>query len=90
MAYQNHKEWIIYLTYCYENKIIPESNTHVIIDENENNNVFLDQEIDNFEEVIYRSTSLNFNQEWLNLFPPLLCRQKGFNIENNLFYPVEI
>lgn len=90
MAYQNHKDWIVYLTYCYENKIIPESNTLVIIDENENNNVFLDQGIDNFEEVIYRLTSIDFNQEWLSLFPPMLSRQKGFNVRNNLIKLVEI
>ena len=23
MSYQDHKDWIVYLTYCYENKIIP-------------------------------------------------------------------
>ena len=90
MSYQDHKDWIVYLTYCYENKIIPKSNTCIKINENENNNVFLDQEIDNFEEIIYRSTIINFNQEWLSLFPPMLCRQRGFNARNNLIEPVEI
>tara|TARA_B100001057_G_C22522653_1_gene822479 strand:+ start:80 stop:343 length:264 start_codon:yes stop_codon:yes gene_type:complete len=77
MAYQNHKDWIEYLTYCYENKIIPDINTS-IIKKNKNNSLSLDQEINNFEEVIFRSNSIDFYQEWLGFFPPILCRQKGF------------
>tara|TARA_B100000242_G_scaffold269316_1_gene220033 strand:+ start:55 stop:312 length:258 start_codon:yes stop_codon:yes gene_type:complete len=78
MAYQNHTDWIEYLTYCYENKIIPDINTS-IIKKNENNRISLDQEINNFEEVIFRSTSVDFYHEWLVFFPPMLSRQKGFS-----------
>lgn len=89
MSYQDHKDWIVYLTYCYSNKTIP-TNLRQLIDNDDNKQIAVNKEIEDFEETVYRSVLFDFKQEWLHSFPPLLCRQKGFNIENNLFDLVEI
>ena len=77
MSYQNHKDWITYLYDCYSNKTIP-INSGELNNNNDNKQIAVNEEIEDFEEIVYRSVFFDFKQEWLNSFPPLLCRQKGF------------
>ena len=47
----------------------------------ENNKICLDQEVNNFEEIIYKSVVINdFYNEWLKSFPPMIKRQHAFCI----------
>ena len=78
MYLEDYNEWLKYMYFCYQNKIYP-INNNSIEHHNSNNNI-IDIEIDNFEEIVYRSSGVDFYKEWLNTFPPLVKRQKAFKI----------
>ena len=82
-----HKDWIRELRLYFESRTIPLHKTkQTYIESHEYDDERYEQvslntttSIDSFEDTVFRS--VNFEQEWLKIHPPLLRRQNAFRVK---------